>query len=279
MATHQQVLDVPPEPSAGAGGGAAPPAEPEKGWSSGVFACASDADACCLAFWCPCIQFGQNQERAFRSQHRACCKWTWAWCAPFLACYIFLTFAKVLVSHQVRRAERARRARAHTRPAAPRDIACARGVRGAPRQRARSRAALPAHVPQVCGVLECPEAVERALVHERHHRALLDAAADAEAEAGAASPLRALLRGAGDEGGAWGVRVPEPPWGPRALKELPEGSSTTATNSSSGATDPPPPEPAAGPYASLSTQQLLDLCKEECELRAPVRAAQRGARA
>jgi len=66
------------------------PEEAGKSWSSGIFACLSDADSCCLSCWCPCIQFGQNQERGFRSQHRSCCRWAFTWAMPFIAVYFVM---------------------------------------------------------------------------------------------------------------------------------------------------------------------------------------------
>lgn len=67
----------------------------EKPWSTGTFACCSDADSCCLSCWCPCIQFGQNQERAFRSQHRTCCRWSALWMAPLLAVWLISRLAEM----------------------------------------------------------------------------------------------------------------------------------------------------------------------------------------
>jgi Cys-rich protein (TIGR01571 family) len=56
----------------------------DKAWNSGTCACLSDADSCCLSCWCPPIQFGQNQERAFRAERRGCCRWALYWLAPLI---------------------------------------------------------------------------------------------------------------------------------------------------------------------------------------------------
>jgi len=66
-----------------------------KGWSSGIFACCSHADTCCLSCWCPCVQFGQNQERGFQSQRSSCCRWVLIWMAPSITAYVLNTLIYV----------------------------------------------------------------------------------------------------------------------------------------------------------------------------------------
>ncbi|KAG8470764.1 hypothetical protein KFE25_009185 [Diacronema lutheri] len=69
--------------------------EGTKQFSSGICACCSDADSCCLSCWCPCVQFGQNQERAFRSQHRTCCRWAMLWVTPLVVVWMLNTLLEL----------------------------------------------------------------------------------------------------------------------------------------------------------------------------------------
>jgi Cys-rich protein (TIGR01571 family) len=71
-----------------------------KQWSSGTCACCSDADSCCLSCWCPCVQYGLNQERAFTSQRRTCCRWAMLWMTPMIVAWLLLELAQELVGEQ-----------------------------------------------------------------------------------------------------------------------------------------------------------------------------------
>jgi len=92
---------------------AAPSAPLDRPWSSGLCACLSHADSCCLACCCPCIQFGQNQERGFRSQRGACCKWTALYMAPFLALWLFDHMVQAIVAASLEASADDPRARRH----------------------------------------------------------------------------------------------------------------------------------------------------------------------
>jgi Cys-rich protein (TIGR01571 family) len=76
-----------------------------KQWSSGTCACCSDAkccctDSCCLSCWCPCVQYGLNQERTFISQRGTCCQWALLWMTPMIVAWLFLHLAQVIVGER-----------------------------------------------------------------------------------------------------------------------------------------------------------------------------------
>ena len=57
---------------------------PNQPWTSGLCDCANDISSCCLAWWCPCIQYGKNLEMLNKTPCcGSCCTYAilcWLWC-------------------------------------------------------------------------------------------------------------------------------------------------------------------------------------------------------